>query len=167
MKTAIQLLRESYKIPQKDIDIPLGDGEVLKAKLLAPDIWDIQDEISDVYEQLLNKYLEQGLGERPIVEGEWQKELAQYSEEARKNLTKPANRAEQKADAKSKTEAIRKIIPKYLYHRDTDKPLFNDAKELEEGTKRLFSKMSVFSDLASAFVELSSQITEDQKAVKN
>jgi hypothetical protein len=166
-KTAIELLRDAHKVPSKAIDIPLTDDQVIEAQLTAPDIWDIQDEIDEVYQELYDKYVGKGWDKKPINEGAWQSELANYPEESKKQLTKPANLAEQKADEKAKSVAMRQIIPKYLSYRDSGEPLFPDSKSLAEGTKILSSKIGIFTMLANAFVELSTQITKDQEAVKN
>jgi len=176
---AADLIQQAYEevVPREFIDIPLAKGEVMRAKMEAPDIFAISKEQevlkSKEYYTIIAEHPE--FENMPILQSEWEEDVAtsvnalkrenfdsedRYNEavnNARKK-SPPKNRAEQIAEKQARMLTIRAIIPKYLRDPETDELLFPTVKERDIISRYMVANMKLFKDMMNAYVRLFSKM---------
>jgi hypothetical protein len=179
---ALQAIRaaDRYKINEEFVDIPLDGENVIHAKLVSPDLFQIQEELDDFRKEAYVELREKGYCQKPIDEDEWNTEITGYKEsEAYKELSpkdrkkrldelekgKPKNLAEQRAPYKARTRIVRHILPRLLRYADNNELLFPTDSELREFAQILGSKPDLMKLLSDAYVRLSSKNNEDAAEV--
>lgn len=182
----VELIMRAYDevVPREIIEIPLADGQVMKAKMEAPDIFAINKETKMIKAAELNsiRTTKPELFNEPYNQTDWQKEVdkavkalkpekfdddKKYADAVNdaKNQTPPANAAEQIAEEQARMEMIVSIIPKYLRDVETDDLLFPTPKGREWIARYIKANMKLFKQVSEAFVRLFSEmdLTDEAK----
>ena len=183
MQNALQLLKQAdrYKIHEEPIDIPLDGDAVIKAKLISPDLFELQEELEDLKKAALIEGKQKGWDKLPPDLDEWQEEVdghkdsSEFKElsaaEKKKRLVelderKPKNLAEQRAPYKARMRIVRYILPRLLRDAETGEKLFKDAGEIAAFSEIIGSNVDLMSLLSKTYTKLAAKSSETQEAIE-
>jgi len=184
MKTPLQLLQaaDRYKIHEEPIDIPLDGDQTLKAKLISPDLFELQEELEDLKKEALIEGRQKGWDKLPIDSDEWNEEIQGFKDskefkemnagEKSKRLedlqkNKPKNLAEQRAPYKARVRIVRYILPRLLRDVETGEKLFNTPDEIMAVSKIIGANPELMSLLSKAYSRLAAKNNESQEDAEN
>lgn len=174
MDNALQLLKQAdrYKIHDEPLDIPLDGDSVIKAKLISPDLFELQEELEDLKKAALVEGRQKGWHKLPIDEDEWETELAGFKDtqdfkdlpgkDKKKRLeeiekAKPKNLAEQRAPYKARLRIVRYILPRLLRDRETGEKLFQSSDEINQMSEIIGSNPELMTLLSQAYTRLAAK----------
>lgn len=183
----IDLLKAAMKNKIKYVrfDIDLEEGNSLEAIMNAPDMFLIIEEQEKIYQKKYAECVKEGLHKEPINEADWKRdyeETIRVQREAavkanrkfdekesrqRAERDKPVNLAQQVAQKISKLRTIQEIIPKVIKTADGHTLMFPTPEERSEFKELICSNMKLFTYLSEKYVELFSEISNEQEEVKN
>ena len=184
---ALKLLKQAdrYKVHEEAVDIPLDGDAVIKAKLISPDLFQVQEELEDLKKSALVELRQKGFHLQPIDEDEWNgeidgfkkspefKELSLIDKKARLaqlEQGKPKNLAEQRAPYKARLRIVRSILPRLLRDRETDEVLFPTEEDVNAVSEIIGSNPELMTLLSKAYARLSSKndvVNEEAQEAKN
>lgn len=183
MKSAIELLRAARdkKTVKVEFEIPLSEGQTIKACLDYVDkmeIWERQQIISEEkYEELCQR----GWDKKKIDQKKWEKSLKDTRETLQKSGAdperiealiknasekKPENLARQKSMELAGFQLVQEIIPLYLKD-PKGNLLFPSKAEQQEMTMMIREDMELAALLGEQYAKLSAQVTEIEETAKN
>ena len=183
MKNALQLLKQAdrYQVHDEPVDIPLDGEEVIKAKLISPDLFELQEELEDLKKAAKQEGIQKGWHKLPIDADEWQEELEgfkvsqEYKDlstlDKKKKLAElekamPKNLAEQRAPYKARLRIVRSILPKLLRDRDTGEKLFSTPEDIAGVSEIIGSNPELMSLLSKAYSKLAAKNTSDSEDIE-
>ena len=183
MQNALQLLKQAdrYKVHEEPVDIPLDGDSVIKAKLISPDLFELQEELEDLKKAAYLEGCEKGWNALPPDVEEWREEIDGYKKSDEfKELTakekadrlkeleesKPKNLAEQRAPYKARLRIVRSILPKLLRDAETGEKLFNSESEVRQVSEIIGSNPGLMSLLSKAYSRLAAKGQDDQESIK-
>lgn len=172
--SALKLLKQAdrYKVHEVNVDIPLDGNEVIKAKLISPDLFQVQEELEDLKKSALMELRADNYHLQPIDEDEWSAEIegfkksSEYKDlsiaEKRARLkqlaeTKPKNLAEQRAPYKARLRIVKSILPSLLRDRETGEVLFPTREEVNAVSEIIGSNPELMTLLSGAYAKLSAK----------
>ena len=184
MKTPLQLLQQAdkYKIQEEPVDIPLDGKNVIKAKLISPDLFELQEELDDLKKAAKLEGVQKGWNKLPIDVDEWNDEIEEYkNSEAFKDLSakdkkkrleeleksKPKNLAEQRAPYKARLRIVRYILPRLLRDRETGEKLFQNDEEIKIVSEIIGSNPSLMTLLSQTYAKLAEKNNKTQEDLDN
>ena len=182
--TALQKLQSAnrYKIHEEPIDIPLDDNEVIKAKLISPDLFKMHEEMEALKRDAMAELRLRGDDKKPLDENVWNEEIEGYKNskefkellksEREKKLKelgdkKPKNLAEQQAPYIARLRIVKTIIPQLLRDRETNEILFPTQAELNAVSQIIGSNADLMGLLSKAFAKLNEQSEIEQIEVED
>jgi len=178
---AIDILKKAYadKCLEVEFEIPYYG----KVKMAAPDMFAISEEQEEIKETKYDELVAKGFEDRKVNEAEWQKELNQVLKNIKPESfdkeedyfkavqtakeNRPANRADQLAEKRSKMQTILYLIPKFLRDAITNKLLFQTVEEQREFAELIKKDMSLFRMLTEKYVELVTKMGMMSEEAKN
>ena len=180
--TALQKLQQAnrYKINEVDVDIPLDDNEIIKAKLISPDYFQMNEQLEMLKLDAMDELIARGDDKKPINTAKWQEEIdglknsKEYKEllkvDQQKKLhdiekEKPKNRAEQRAPYMARTRMVGSVIPRLLRDRETNEILFPTEQEVIAVSLKIGGSIELMTLLSTAFGELTTKMDKDKKEV--
>ena len=187
MQSALQQLQQAdrYKVQEEPVDIPLDGDAVIEAKLICPDLFELQEELEDLKKAAYAEGKAKGWHKLQPDIDEWREEINGYKEsddfkdlsakEKKEKLDelekeKPKNLAEQRAPYKARLRIVRSILPKLLRDRKTGEKLFNTQEDVDAVSEIIGSNPELMSILSKAYSRLAAKGQKEQtdlKEVKN
>jgi hypothetical protein len=184
---ALQLLKSAdrYQIQEEPLDIPLDGDAVIHAKLISPDLFELQEELEDLKKAAYAEGKQKGWHKLPIDEDEWDTELKGFKEskeykelsatEKAKRLKalnegKPKNLAEQRAPYKARLRIVRSILPRLLRDSETGEKLFQTPDEISAVSEIIGSNPELMTLLSQAYARLAAKnnkTSEELEEIKN
>ena len=179
---ALKLLKQAdrYKVHEVNVDIPLDGDEAIKAKLISPDLFKVQEELEDLKKAALMELRADGYHLQPIDEEEWEAEVDGFKKSSEyKELTtaekkmrlkqlaesKPRNLAEQRAPYKARLRIVKSILPSLLRDRETGEMLFPTREEVNAVSEIIGSNPELMTLLSSAYAKLSAKSEQTKKEI--
>ena len=183
MKTPLQKLQQAdkYKVQEEPVDIPLDGDEIIEAKLISPDLFELQEELEDLKKAAKLEGVQKGWNKLPIDLDEWNDEVEGYKEstafkdlsakDKKKKLeelenSKPKNLAEQRAPYKARVRIVRYILPRLLRDRKTGEKLFQNDNEIKAVSEIIGSNTDLMTLLSQTYSRLAMRNNEAQEEIE-
>jgi len=180
--TALQKLQQAnrYKINEVDVDIPLDGEEVIKAKLISPDYFQMHEQLELLKKDALEELVARGDHLKPIDSAAWQEEIDGLKKsdgfkgllkvDQQKKLhdiekEKPKNRAEQQAPYTARMRMVKSVIPRLLRDRETNQLLFPTEESVILFSQIVGANIELMTQLSTAFGKLTEKMDTDKKEV--
>lgn len=186
-KRPIELLKaaNANKIKYVRFDLQLDGDNVIEAIMNAPDMFFTLEEQEKIYQKKYAECRAEGLAGLAINEADWKKEMEDtiriQKETAQKQgktfnehevreralKDKPVDLAQQVAQKISKIRTVLEILPKVIKMSDGKTLMFPEAEDREEFKQIITSNMKLFTYLSEKYVDLFTQLTDEEGEVKN
>lgn len=168
---AISFIRKANQGAEirEDFDIEL-DGQVLKLRLSAPDMFTIAKDQKRCYQKEYALCVDEGMDEMPINETDWKKGQDNITDpEVRQTLEddKPINLAEQVASENARFDTIVSMIPKILREQSTNELVCNNADERGVLANAIKSNPAIMTILTQNYIKIITKYNEVSKEAKN
>jgi len=184
MQNALQLLKQAdrYKQHEEPVTIPLDGEAVLEAKLISPDLFELQEELEDLKKAAYLECKDKGWDKLPPDLEEWEDEIEGYKKsDAFKELnakekatklkelqeSKPKNLAEQRAPYKARLRIVRFILPRLLRNPETGERMFKTDAEIREVTELIGAHPELMSLLSRAYSRLADKNKAQEDEVRD
>lgn len=184
MKTPLQKLQQAdkYKVQEEPVDIPLDGNEIIEAKLISPDLFELQEELEDLKKAAKLEGVQKGWHKKDIDVDEWKDEIDGYKKsDAFKDLSamdkkkkleelenaKPKNLAEQQAPYKARIRIVRYILPRLLRDRNTGEKLFQSETEIKAVSEIIGANPELMTLLSQTYSKLAARNNETQEEIED
>ena len=166
-KTNIGMIKAAYADDIIESDFDLGSGIV--GSLSLSDMNDIIQEQARIEEIKRSEYMEK-YGETPINETKWDAYIATIEDPDNKkriNDKKPANLAEQFADADTRLIIMTELLPKRIRKKGTMELLFPEEKDQKEFGRLIIDAPKLGQKVQNVILEMMSKVPKVRDKAKN
>ena len=166
-KTNIAMIKAAYSDDIIETDIDLGGGII--GSLALSDLNNIIQEQARIEEVKRSEYMEK-FGSTPINETKWDAYIATIDDPDNKkriNDKKPANLAEQFADADTRLIIMTELLPKWIRKKGTLEFLFPDEKDQKEFGRLIIDAPKLGEKVQNVILEMMSKVPKVRDKAKN
>ena len=166
-KSNVDMIEAAYSDEIIEADIDLGGGVVGTISL--SDLNNIIQEQTRIEEMKRSKYVEDGFGDKPINETKWATyiESIDHKNRERINEKKPANLAEQFADADTRLIIMTELLPKHIRKKGTMELLFPTPEDQKKFGRLVIDAPTLGQKIQNIIIDMMSKVPKVRDKAKN